>query len=157
MAKNKKKRTSPLMSLISPAQFVLGVFLAFVAGALFLWAFQESPVEAYSALYKGAFSSNRYIAETLLSMTPLIFGGLAVALGFRCGLFNMGVEGQIVLGGMIGNEHLAPYYEEQEISGSFDIENISAFYEGLLDEVAIFRRVLSEDEIQEMYEVGKPK
>lgn len=101
MAKNKKKRTSPLMALISPAQFVLGVFLAFVAGALFLWAFQESPVEAYSALLKGAFSSKRYIAETLLSMTPLIFGGLAVAVGFRCGLFNMGVEGQIVLGGMM--------------------------------------------------------
>ncbi|MDY7078777.1 MAG: ABC transporter permease [Chloroflexota bacterium] len=102
MAKNEKKQTSSsLMSLISPAQFILGVFLAFVAGALFLWAFQEDPVAAYNALFKGAFSSKRYIAETLLSTTPLIFGGLAVALGFRCGLFNMGVEGQIVLGGMM--------------------------------------------------------
>jgi len=105
MAKNEKtwqeKRKLSLMSLISPAQFILGVFLAFVAGALFLWAFQEDPVAAYSALFKGAFSSKRYIAETLLSTTPLIFGGLAVALGFRCGLFNMGVEGQIVLGGMM--------------------------------------------------------
>ena len=100
MEKNKKKQNSLLMALISPTQFILGVFLAFIAGALFLWAFKESPVEAYGALLKGAFSSKRYIAETLLSMTPLIFGGLAVALGFRCGLFNMGVEGQIVLGGM---------------------------------------------------------
>jgi len=94
-----KKRT-PLTALISPMQFILGVLLAFVAGALFLLLFREDPVEAYGALLKGAFSSKRYIAETLLSMTPLIFGGLAVALGFRCGLFNMGVEGQIVLGGM---------------------------------------------------------
>ena len=111
MAKNEKtKKRSRIkrhrnggirvMSLISPVQFVLGVVLAFIAGALFLLVFQEDPVEAYSALYKGAFSSKRYIAETLLSTTPLIFGGLAVALGFRCGLFNMGVEGQIVLGGM---------------------------------------------------------
>ena len=95
-----KKKQVPLTALISPMQFILGVLLAFVAGALFLLLFQEDPVEAYGALLKGAFSSKRYIAETLLSTTPLIFGGLAVALGFRCGLFNMGVEGQIVLGGM---------------------------------------------------------
>jgi ABC-type uncharacterized transport system permease subunit len=100
MDNKNKKQTSPLLALISPTQFILGVILAFVAGAIFLWAFKESPSEAYGALLKGAFSSNRYLAETMLSMTPLIFGGLAVALGFRCGLFNMGVEGQIVIGGM---------------------------------------------------------
>lgn len=100
MEKNNNKQSSPILGLISSAQFILGVILAFIAGAVFLWAFKESPAEAYGALLKGAFSSKRYIAETLLSMTPLIFGGLAVALGFRCGLFNMGVEGQIVLGGM---------------------------------------------------------
>jgi len=88
------------LALISPTQFILGVLLAFIAGAVFLWVFGESPADAYGALFKGAFSSKRYFAETLLSTTPLIFGGLAVALGFRCGLFNMGVEGQIVLGGM---------------------------------------------------------
>jgi ABC-type uncharacterized transport system permease subunit len=101
MAKDKEPRKSRLMSAISPLQFILGIVLAFVAGALFLLIFQEDPIEAYGALLKGAFSSKRYIAETLLSTTPLIFGGLAVALAFRCGLFNMGVEGQIVLGGMV--------------------------------------------------------
>lgn len=106
MTENKRKEPSKtkapisLMSLISPTQFILGILLAFIAGAAFLWIFQEDPIEAYGALFKGAFSSRRYMAETLLSTTPLIFGGLAVALGFRCGLFNMGVEGQIVLGGM---------------------------------------------------------
>jgi simple sugar transport system permease protein len=98
---DKKKRSLSLLSLVSPVQFILGVVLAFVAGALFLLVFQEDPVEAYGALWKGAFGSKRFVGETLLSMTPLIFGGLAVALGFRCGLFNMGVEGQIVLGGML--------------------------------------------------------
>ena len=90
-----------LMSLISPSQFVIGIVLAFLAGALILLVFNESPAEAYGALYKGALGSKRTLAETLLSTTPLIFGGLAVAVGFRCGLFNMGVEGQIILGGMI--------------------------------------------------------
>jgi simple sugar transport system permease protein len=98
---DEKIRSITLLSLVSPVQFILGVVLAFGAGALFLLVFQEDPAEAYSALWKGAFGSKRYVGETLLSMTPLIFGGLAVALGFRCGLFNMGVEGQIVLGGML--------------------------------------------------------
>ena len=69
--REKKKRS--LMSLISPVQFILGVLLAFCAGALFLLVFQEDPVAAYSALFKGAFGSKRYISETLLSTTPLIF------------------------------------------------------------------------------------
>ncbi len=104
MAKNKQPLEEgklSLLSLVSPTQFMLGIILAFIAGALFLWAFQEDAIGAYAALLKGAFISNRYIGETLLSTTPLIFGGLAVALGFRCGLFNMGVEGQIVFGGMM--------------------------------------------------------
>jgi len=38
--------------------------------------------------------------ESLVKSTPYIFGGLAVALGFRSGLFNIGVEGQIFMGGI---------------------------------------------------------
>jgi simple sugar transport system permease protein len=63
--------------------------------------FKEDPIQAYQALLQGSMGSKRTIAETILSATPLIFGGLAVAVGFRCGLFNMGVEGEIVLGGMV--------------------------------------------------------
>lgn len=42
------------------------------------------------------------LSETLLSATPLIFTGLAVALGFQCGLFNIGAEGQLYVGAMFG-------------------------------------------------------
>jgi len=95
-----QRRTGSLMGLISPLQFLIGVSLAFLAGALLLMVFREDPIKVYSALVQGSLGSKRTVAETLLSTTPLIFGGLAVALGFRCGLFNMGVEGEIVLGGM---------------------------------------------------------
>jgi len=61
---------------------------------------RHNPAVAYAALWKGAFGSRRGIGETLLSTTPLILGGLAVTIAFRCGLFNMGVEGQIALGGL---------------------------------------------------------
>lgn len=96
-----KGRGFSLSGLVSPLQFLIGVLLAFIAGALLLMVFREDPLKVYSALVQGSLGSKRTIAETLLSSTPLIFGGLAVAVGFRCGLFNMGVEGQIVLGGMV--------------------------------------------------------
>ncbi|MEA3503508.1 MAG: ABC transporter permease [Actinomycetota bacterium] len=57
--------------------------------------------EAYRALFTGALGSPRAISETLFSATPLILAGLAVAVGFRAGLFNIGVNGQIHIGGML--------------------------------------------------------
>lgn len=97
----KKRRRYSLKILISPAQFVMGIILAFLAGGVFLWIFHYNPVTVYNALFQGSFGSQRSIGETIMAATPLILGGLAVAVGFRCGLFNMGVEGQIYLGGMV--------------------------------------------------------
>ncbi len=56
---------------------------------------------AYSALFRGAFGSPRAWSETLVSASPVILAGLSVAVGFRAGLFNIGGEGQIVVGGML--------------------------------------------------------
>ncbi len=55
---------------------------------------------SYKALFEGSFGSINAISETLFAATPLIFAGLAVAVGFQAGLFNIGAEGQIVIGGM---------------------------------------------------------
>jgi simple sugar transport system permease protein len=55
---------------------------------------------AYRALFIGAFGSVRAISETLFTATPLILAGLAVAVGFRTGLFNIGARGQIFMGGL---------------------------------------------------------
>ncbi len=56
--------------------------------------------EAYKALFVGSVGSGRAISETLFAATPLIFAGLAVAVGFQAGLFNIGVNGQMHIGGM---------------------------------------------------------
>lgn len=56
--------------------------------------------EAYSALFKGSLGSPSAISETIVAATPLIFGGLAVALAFKAGLFNIGAEGQLLVGAM---------------------------------------------------------
>ena len=54
---------------------------------------------AYSSLFVGAFGSINAISETLFAATPLILAGLAVARGFKAGLFNIGVNGQMMIGG----------------------------------------------------------
>ncbi len=56
--------------------------------------------DAYSALFIGSLGSPDAISETLYAATPLIFAGLAVAVGFQAGLFNIGVNGQMHIGGM---------------------------------------------------------
>lgn len=55
---------------------------------------------SYRALFVGAFGSVNAVSETLFAATPLILAGLAVAIGFQAGLFNIGAEGQIVIGGL---------------------------------------------------------
>jgi ABC-type uncharacterized transport system permease subunit len=57
------------------------------------------PVTAYAALLEGALGGPRAIANTLNAATPLILTGLSVAFGFRAGLFNIGANGQFLIGG----------------------------------------------------------
>jgi general nucleoside transport system permease protein len=56
------------------------------------------PLVAYKALIAGSLLTFDAIVSTLVSATPLVFGGLAVALGFKAGLFNIGVQGQLTMG-----------------------------------------------------------
>ncbi|MBC7082447.1 MAG: ABC transporter permease [Firmicutes bacterium] len=77
---------------------VVAVALALVLGAVLVKLGGKSPVAAYSALVRGAFGGVGNLAETLINVTPLIFTGLAVAFSFRCGLFNIGAEGQLIMG-----------------------------------------------------------
>ena len=80
---------------------VVAVFLALLLGALLVIFIGQSPIKAYSALLKGAFGSKRDIAETLINVTPLIFTGLSEAFSFKCGLFNIGAEGQFIMGQIV--------------------------------------------------------
>lgn len=60
----------------------------------------SSITSAYAALFSGAFGGWNPISETLTRAAPLILAGLAVAVGFQAGLFNIGVNGQMLIGGM---------------------------------------------------------
>jgi simple sugar transport system permease protein len=56
------------------------------------------PIQAYGAMLEGALGGPKQIANTLNAATPLIFTGLSVAFGFRAGLFNIGANGQFLVG-----------------------------------------------------------
>lgn len=78
----------------------LAVFTALVVGAILIWGTGANVVAAYRGLFEGMLGSPRALAETCVSATPYILAGLAVAFGFRCGLFNIGAEGQLYMGAL---------------------------------------------------------
>ncbi len=79
---------------------LIAVAVVFGVGSLAMLLAHVSPINGFGALLDGALGNPSEVAETLLQTTALLFPALGVALAFRAGLFNIGAEGQIVLGGM---------------------------------------------------------
>jgi general nucleoside transport system permease protein len=103
------RRSSPLARLLTlsivPLVAVLGALI--VGGIIiFLSSFATGqpdptlPFQAYASLFKGAFGNVRGVLFSIVSAAPLILGGLAVGLGFKAGLFNIGGQGQFLMGAL---------------------------------------------------------
>jgi simple sugar transport system permease protein len=84
---------------LAAAAPLVAVVAALAAGAVFIAGIGEKPLEIYALLFREAFGTGYGLGQMLFRATPLLFTGLAVALAFRAGLFNIGVEGQMYLGG----------------------------------------------------------
>lgn len=82
-------------SLLHP---IIAVLVGFLAGAIAIAASGAPVMEAYGEMWKGAFGSFYFFTSTLARATPIILIGLGICLAFRAGFFNMGAEGQMVLG-----------------------------------------------------------
>ncbi|MEM1484379.1 ABC transporter permease [Oscillospiraceae bacterium PP1C4] len=80
----------------------LTILLALLLGAGIIYAMGFDPLLAYSSLLKGAFGNRNAIGETLLRTTPLIFTAISYAIAQRCGLINLGGEGQLYIGALCG-------------------------------------------------------
>ncbi|MBO5657734.1 MAG: ABC transporter permease [Agathobacter sp.] len=80
---------------------LIAIVLGFVVGAIFLTTAGISPAEAYGKLFSGVFSKPKYIVWTLVYSAPIILTGLSVSFSFRTGVFNIGAEGQFVIGGIV--------------------------------------------------------
>ena len=79
---------------------ILNLLAAFFVSGLVILAMGESPVEVISLLVEGAFGFEEGISYTFYYATNFIFTGLAVSLAFHAGHFNIGGEGQAMLGGL---------------------------------------------------------
>ncbi|UOQ48638.1 ABC transporter permease [Gracilibacillus caseinilyticus] len=77
---------------------VISVIVGLLAGAIIMLASGHNPIEGYAALWRGAFGDAYTLGETIRRTTPLILTGLAVAFAFKTGLFNIGAEGQVIVG-----------------------------------------------------------
>lgn len=77
---------------------VVSVLLGLLIGGIIMLVSNYNPFSAYAALIDGIFGNGYNLGETIRAASPLILSGLAVAFAFRTGLFNIGVEGQLLVG-----------------------------------------------------------
>jgi simple sugar transport system permease protein len=77
---------------------VFATLIALAFGAILLLFLGVNPLEAYGALFQGAFGTTSGITQTLAKATPLLLVALGICIAFRAGVINIGGEGQIILG-----------------------------------------------------------
>ena len=77
---------------------IAAIVLALLIGAVMIRLNGSNPWTAYKALIDGALGSKEDVARTLSRATPLVFTGLAVIVGLKAGLFNIGAQGQLIFG-----------------------------------------------------------
>ena len=97
------RAAAAMRSLRSAGRSVMAFAAALGVAALLLALGGHSPTDAFAALVQGAFGSwNRFVSFTLVQATPLLLAGLAVAVAFRAGVWNIGAEGQLYAGALAG-------------------------------------------------------
>lgn len=94
----KKFNIYKLIDLFIP---ILAVLAALAVGAVILFFQDANPLEAYSAMFSGAFTNKNGMADTLVKAIPLLLVALGVAIAFRGGVINIGAEGQLIMGALL--------------------------------------------------------
>jgi simple sugar transport system permease protein len=95
-----KKKT---LQIIKPISFpILSVLIALVISAIIMTIMGHNAASAYRSLLNGAFGGMNAFAETLVQATPLIFMAMAYAVAYKCGIINLGAEGQLHIGAIFG-------------------------------------------------------
>jgi simple sugar transport system permease protein len=80
---------------------LISVVAALLIGAVILLLLDVNPLEAYQAMFVGAFGSKNGLADTLVKATPLLLVGLGIVIAFRASVINIGAEGQLIMGALI--------------------------------------------------------
>lgn len=99
LSKLKKRMVTGSSDILSP---VLSIVIALLFCAIIMGILGFQPFDAYMSMLTGAFGTENGVAETLLKTTTLIFTGLSYAIAAKCGLINIGAEGQLYMGALGG-------------------------------------------------------
>jgi simple sugar transport system permease protein len=100
MSKSNQEKWGP--KLIDALLPVFATIAALLVGAIMLLLLKVNPIEAYRAMWDGAFGSQNALAETLVKATPLLLVGLGICISFRGDVINIGGEGQMIVGAILG-------------------------------------------------------
>ena len=95
----KNKRVGRFIDALLP---LIATLAALAVGAVMLLLLGVNPVDAYGAMLEGAFGSSNALAETLVKATPLLLVGLGICVAFRGNVINIGGEGQMIIGAILG-------------------------------------------------------
>src|SRR5689334_24539400 len=87
--------------LIDALMPVFATLAALIVGAVMLLFLKVNPLQAYQALWEGAFGSTNAFAETLVKATPLLLVALGICISFRGDVINIGGEGQMIVGALL--------------------------------------------------------
>lgn len=83
---------------LSGARPLIGILMGLFAGAILIALSGINPIEAYIAMVRGAFGSLQSFSNVLVRASPLLLGGVGVAIGIKAGLWNIGTEGYMYAG-----------------------------------------------------------
>lgn len=97
---NNKKSLLQTIKDSSVLYTLIAIITGFIVGAILLAVIGISPIAAYGRLIEGIFGKPKYIAWSVVYASPLILTGLSVAFSFKTGVFNIGAEGQFVVGSL---------------------------------------------------------
>ena len=90
-----------LSRLVDSLLPIFATLAALIVGAVMLFLLKVNPLEAYKALWDGAFGSSNAFAETLVKATPLLLVGIGICISFRGDVINIGGEGQMIIGAVL--------------------------------------------------------
>ena len=105
----KRPMPSKMMVYMSP---VLAILLTLISSIILFLIMGVSPVAALHAYFVEPVSTTYGLTELMVKATPLILIGVALSLGFRAGVWNIGAEGQLILGGISGGSVALFFYEK---------------------------------------------
>lgn len=128
----KNKLPKPVQSLLNNLlRYLLMVLVVLVLFGIILLITGKDPLQSYLDIFRSAFGSAQGFSEVLVSMTPILFTALAVALPSRLGLINVGGEGQLYMGACLATWG-AITFSDQPISLLLPIMTILGFLGGAL-------------------------